>query len=311
LFERTAVVLLLAVAPLVGATAVFAQIELAVLQGIVRDEAGQPLEGVTVRVRDQERGAETTAQSGRDGRFYRRGLRAGGYQLTVEKQGYQPINDKVTLSAGVDRRLEFKLVKAAPEGAEEFAKGVEAFNRKDYQGAVQSFEAAIQKAPTLPEIHVNLALAYLRLNRNSDAVAALEKAAALSQNDPHVLFQLGGAYVEFKQLDRAAVALEKGLAQSAGLSDPLAFEATVTLGAVYFAQGDNDKAIAQFEKALAARPDAATPKLGLGKAYFSKNDVPNALRYFKEVVASAPGSPEAAEATAFIQELEKARSPAA
>jgi tetratricopeptide (TPR) repeat protein len=295
----------------VGATAVFAQIELAVLQGIVRDEAGQPLEGVTVRVRDQERGSETTAQSGRDGRFYRRGLRAGGYQLTVEKQGYQPINDKVTLSAGVDRRLEFKLVKAAPEGAEDFAKGVAAFNKKDFQGAAQSFEAAIQKAPNLPEIHVNLALAYLRLNRSGEALAALEKAAVLSQNEPNVLFQLGGAYVEFKQLDKAAAAFEKGLAQVKGLSDPLAFDATVTLGAVYFAQGENDKAIAQFEKALTARPDATTPKLGLGKAYFSKSDVPNALRYFKEVVASAPGSPEAAEATAFIQELEKSRPPAA
>jgi tetratricopeptide (TPR) repeat protein len=307
--RRSLVVWMAGVALASSATA-SAQIELGVVQGIVRDEGGQPLADVTIRLRDAERGRDVEIETGRDGRFYRRGLRAIEYEITVEKPGYQAIHDKVTLSAGVERRLEFKLAKAAPEGSVEFAAGVEAFNAGNFQGAARSFEAALQKAPDLPEGHVNLALAYLRLSRTADAVAQLEKAAALNPREPRVLFQLGSAYIDSKDLDKAAASLQEGLKQVSGLSDPLAFDATVTLGAVHFARGDTDQAMAAFEKALAARPDAVAPKLGLGKVSFSKGDVERALRLFREVVAASPGSPEAAEAQAFIKELEKTKPPA-
>lgn len=304
--RRAVVVLAVMGAASFAAPLAAGQMELAIIQGTVKDEAGQPLEGVTFRLKDIGRGSETSVKSDKNGRFYRRGLQAVEYELVVEKEGYQPINDKVKLSAGENsRRFDFKLVKAAPEGAGDFAKGVEAYNRGDHQAAVQAFEAAVQKAPDLPEVRVNLALAYFRLQRTADAVAQLEKAAALAPDSPRVQFQLGGAYVEMQTLDKAMAAFEKGLAKSSDATDPLVWEATTTLGAVYFAKGENDKAIAQFEKALAAKPNAAGPTLGLGKAQFSKGDVTKALELFQKVVASAPGTPEAAEAEVFIKELKK------
>src|SRR5829696_7640001 len=106
-----------------------AQMELAVMQGTVKDEAGKPLEGVTLRIKDIGRGRETTVKSDKDGKFYRRGLQAVDYELVVEKEGYQPINDQIKLSAGENnRRFDFKLAKAAPEGAGDFARAVEAYN---------------------------------------------------------------------------------------------------------------------------------------------------------------------------------------
>ena len=285
--------------------AVAGQMELAVIQGTVRDEEGKPLEGVTFRLKDIGRGSETTVKSDKSGKFYRRGLQAVEYELVVEKEGYQPINDKVRLSAGENaRRYDFKLAKAAPEGAGDFAKGVEAYNKGDNAAAAAAFEAAMAKAPDLPEIRVNLALAYFRMQRTADAVTQLEKAASLAPNNQAVQFQLGGAYVEMQSLDKAMAAFEKGLAIKADASDPLVWEAIVTLGAVYFAKGDADKAIAQYEKALAVKPGAPAPTLGLGKVYFSKNDVAKALQLFEQVAAQK-GTPEAAEAEVFIKELKK------
>lgn len=293
-------------AAFLAAPAAAGQMELAVIQGTVKDEAGKPLEGVTFRLKDIGRGRETTIKSDKDGKFYRRGLQAVDYELVVEKEGYQAINDKVRLTAGENsRRFDFKLVKAAPEGAGDFAKGVEAYNRGDHQAAATAFEAAMAKAPDLPEIRVNLAMAYFRLQRNADAVAQLEKAATLAPDSPRVQFQLGGAYVEMQSLDKAMAAFEKGLARQSDPSDPIVWEATTTLGAVYFAKGENDKAITQFEKALAAKPNAPAPTLGLGKVYFSKGDVAKALQLFQQVVASAPGTAEAAEAEVFVKELKK------
>ena len=283
----------------------FSQIELGVIQGVVTDEAGNPLDEVTFVIRDTGRGREFTIKSDKAGRFYRRGLPAVEYEISVEKEGYQPIHDKLRLNAGVDRRFSFKLVRAAPEGAEEFAGGIAAFNKGDNAGAAKAFEAALAKAPGLPEIRVNLGLAYLRLGRNADAVAQLEQATALGLGAAHVQFQLGGAYVEMQALDKAAAALEAGFAKQADLTDPLAYEAAVTLGAVYFAKGQNDKAAAQFEKTLAARPGAAAPMLGMAKVHFSKGEVDKALALFDRIVAQHPGTPEATQAATFIKELRK------
>jgi tetratricopeptide (TPR) repeat protein len=303
--QRCVIVLVVMGAASNAAPVAAGQMELAVMQGTVKDESGKPLEGVTFRIKDLGRGRETTIKSDKDGKFYRRGLQAVEYELVVEKEGYQPISDKIKLNAGTDRRFDFKLAKSAPEGAGDFAKGVEAYNRGDNQAAVQAFEAAVQKAPELPEVRVNLALAYFRLQRITDAVAQLEKAATLAPDSPRVLFQLGGAYVEMQSLDKAMAAFERGLAKQSDANDPLVWEATVTLGAVYFAKADNDKAIAQFEKALTVKSNAPAPTLGLGKAYFSKGDVAKALQLFQQVAASAPGTPEAAEAEVFIKELKK------
>jgi tetratricopeptide (TPR) repeat protein len=304
---RGAVVVLVVMgAANVAAPLAAGQMELAVIQGTVKDEAGKPLEGVTFRLKDIGRGRETAIKSDKDGKFYRRGLQAVEYELVVEKEGYQAINDKIKLSAGENsRRFDFKLVKAAPEGAGDFAKGVEAYNRGDHAAAAQAFEAAMQKAPDLPEIRVNLALAYFKLQRTADAVAQLEKAASLAPDNQAVQFQLGGAYVEMQSLDKAMAAFEKGLAIKSDPNDPLVWEAVVTLGAVYFAKGDAEKATAQYEKALAVKLGAPAPTLGLGKVYFSKGDVAKALQLFEQVAASAKGTPEAAEAEVFIKELKK------
>lgn len=302
--SRAVAVLTVALALLAGATT-FAQMELGVIQGTITDEGGRPLEGATLRLRDLERGREISIKSDKDGRFYRRGLAAVNYEMVVEKDGYQPIKDRVKLVAGTDRRFDFKLVKAAPAGAEEFQMGVAAFNRGDNAAAAQAFEAAVKKAPDLPEVRVNLGLAYLRLGRTADAVAQLEKAASLGPGDARVQLQLGAAYVEMQSLDKAIAAFETGLAKRPDLTDPLAYEAAVTLGAAYFAKDEIEKARVQFDKTLAVRPGAAAPTLGLAKVHASKGDVDKALALFDQIVAAHPGTPEARQAEAFIKELRK------
>lgn len=283
----------------------FAQMELGVMQGTVKDEAGQPLADVSFRIIDVQRGRETVVKSDKSGKFYRRGLQAVEYDIVVEKEGYQPIKDRIKLAAGMDRRFDFKLAKATPAGAGEFAEGVKAFNAGDFAGAAKLFEAAVEKQPTIADLRVNLALAYFRLNRLPDAVGQLEKAASVKPDDPHLLFQLGSAYVEMKDLAKAASSLEQGLAKATDKNDPLVYEARVTLGAVYFAQNVPDKAQQQYEQAIALRADGALALLGLGKVQFSKGDPKGALATFEKVVAAHPGTPQATEASAFITELKK------
>lgn len=297
--------MLLTIALLWG-TPAEAQMELGVMQGVVKDESGQPLADVSFRVKDVERGREVVVKSDKNGRFYRRGLPAVEYDIVVEKEGYQPIRDRIKLTAGMDRRFDFKLVKAAPAGAGDFAEGVKAFNAGQFSAAATAFEAAVAKAPDLPELRVNLALAYFRLSRLPDAVTQLEKASALAPDNSHVQFQLGSAYVELKDLPKAAAALEHGLSRATDAKDPLVHDAHVTLAAVYFASGRAEQAESQYREALKLVPDSPAALLGLGRVQFSRQDAAGAKATFERLVAVHADSPEARQATTFLAELSKA-----
>lgn len=276
-----------------------------IVRGTVTDEdGGAPIVDALITLDDPTSGKEYTTKSDKKGTFYKRGVIGSTYRVSVTKDGYKLLEEPIRVSAGGEHRFNFKLAKAAPEGAKEFAEGFEAFNRGDNAAAAQFFELAMEKAPDLPEIRVNLALAYLRLDRKAEAVTKLEEAVTMAPDEPRILFQLGGAYVEMKDFDKAGEAFEKGLAKSPDLQDPLAQEAAITLGAVYFAKGDNDKSIEYFEKVLAVRPDAPVATLGIAKAYLSKGDTAKALELFKQVQDKAPGTPEAAQAEAFIAGLQ-------
>jgi hypothetical protein len=56
-----------------------------------------------------------------------------------------------------------------------FAEGNERYSRGDYEGAVESFKAAVAADPKLPGPYRNLGLAYRALNRCSDALPMYEK----------------------------------------------------------------------------------------------------------------------------------------
>ena len=142
------------------------------------------------------------------------------------------------------------------------------------------------------------------LQRPADAAAQLEKAASLAPNDAKLLFQLGSAYIDMKDLPKAGAALEQGLSKVTDPKDPLAYEARVMLGAVQFATGAPEKAKATYEQALAQQPNGATALLGLGKV-LSQSNVEESIRTFQKVVAAHPGTPQAAEAEAFIAALKK------
>ncbi len=290
-----------------GATVAVTQGMLGVMQGTVTDEeSGLPLADATIRLSDSARGRTFSTNSGKNGRFYKRGIPGAMYAVVVEKDGYKPLEENLRIASGSEHRFDFKLAKAAPEGAKEFGEGIAAFGRGDNEAAALAFEAAVQKAPKLPEVRVNLALAYLRLSRMDDAVAQLEQAVALAPDDARTLLQLGGAYVEFGDLDKACAVLEKGLEKQPDLANATAFEATVTLGAVYFAKGEIEKSIAQFEKVLAVSPAHVVSTLGLAKAHLSNGDAHKAVELFAKIVSSAPDTPEAATAETFLAELGKA-----
>ena len=279
------------------------QSEFASLQGKVLDDQGQPIEGATLNLKDVTRGGETTFVTDKKGFFYRGNLRASEYELTISKAGYQGFRDRLSFKPGEESRQDFRLGPASSPAEDAFRKGVDAFSRGDYVSAAQAFEEVVRLAPDSAEGHTNLGLAYLQLSRTEEAVAALEEASRLAPDSFATGVQLAAAYAQANQTEKAIGAFENAFTKRHGPSDPIAVEARLGVGSLYFATGRVADAIDTYQKVLETSPGSAGALLGLGKCYFNSGEVERARQYLEDVVATAPDSPEAAEARRFLEQL--------
>jgi len=95
------VVLALGLVVLAGASA-HAQTALGTVRGIVLDEQGGALPGVTVTLRHVDTNTVQTAVTGTDGRFFVPNLRAGAYEIAWELSGFAAQRQTLQLRVGQD-----------------------------------------------------------------------------------------------------------------------------------------------------------------------------------------------------------------
>jgi len=111
-------ILALAVALLLGTTPATAQTQATGgnIEGTALDADGAPLPGASVTITNQDTGRERTTTTGPSGYFRVPLLPPGTYTITVELQGFQPVERQgVTLELGALVTLDFELQLAAVE----------------------------------------------------------------------------------------------------------------------------------------------------------------------------------------------------
>jgi outer membrane receptor protein involved in Fe transport len=79
-----------------------AQTALGTLRGVVRDQQGGALPGVTVTVRQVDTNTLTTAVTGAEGQYFLPNLRPGAYEVTAELTGFVPDKQSLDLRVGQD-----------------------------------------------------------------------------------------------------------------------------------------------------------------------------------------------------------------
>src|SRR6267142_2771044 len=87
----------------------FAQTALGTLRGVVRDQQGAALPGVTLTVRQVETNTATTAVTGAEGQFCLPNLRPGRYEVTAELASFVPDTQSLELRVGQDLTVNFSM----------------------------------------------------------------------------------------------------------------------------------------------------------------------------------------------------------
>lgn len=132
---------------LLAATPIVAQQNAASIAGVVRDDTGSVIPGVTITVTREGGGAAEVAVSGGEGAFRVDGLRPGAYRVEAVLDGFQTISKEVKLAGGQSIDVAFKLVPAFGETVDVVADAVQT-------GEVAVLEAAARRrssaTPFLP-----------------------------------------------------------------------------------------------------------------------------------------------------------------
>jgi tetratricopeptide (TPR) repeat protein len=207
----------------------------------------------------------------------------------------------------------------SPASKAEFDKGVAALGGEapDFMVAAEAFEKATAGSPKFQAGWLNLAFAYERLGRYTDAVGAYRKLVALNVIDARISLALGRslllagepevAITEFESVLRkddtslqarnnlAAAYLAKGDAETAlrYVKEVLAVQpknvpAVVNLGLLYLRQKKLDLAQLMFEKALGYDDKDARARNNLGLTYYAKNTLPLAVLEWRKAIGLDP-----------------------
>ena len=284
------------------------------IDGLVKDDKGQPLPGAKVMLRWGKSGHGgpdlTTDKNGRWSIF---GLVGGPWDVDIEAAGYATKKLQLQLQEGsrndtVDVQLEAQKVQApaagqpAPEPSilvdgkkisKETASAIEAGNaamvEKNWAAARESYLKALPEIPDNAPVLERIAFAYLGEGNKDEAVRYARMAGEKSPGDP-APWQL-----------IAEVEIERGNAE-AGLDalskvppDKIVDSGLYTnAGVALYNKKKLSEAEAAFDKAIAVKPDASAHYYR-GLTRYGEKKMKEAREDFQKALELAPDGPDAKE----------------
>ena len=175
----------------------------------------------------------------------------------------------------------------------EFVMGLQLEMKGDGPGAAAAYLRAERLDPSSAEIPAALAELYARLNRPADAIAAGERAVKANPANPEANWILGSLYARLAEMpstrqperrtytERAIESLEKA-DRNSHPSMP------TTLGRLYIASGQHDKAIAMLAPFVSDQPDQVEAVAMLAEAYQAADRDADAIALLEKSVQDAP-----------------------
>ena len=311
--QRALARIVLFAALFIAAVAAQAAAQVGRVNGVVKDETGQPLKGATVTADNPNIGQSFTATTDDKGRFTMIGLRAGNWKFYAQSPGFTPDAGEMPVRMGAPNPpIQFLLKKTgnANFGAlggitskdlqADLAAADALFKQSRWDEAIAAYRNVLQKAQPLSAINLQIAAAYRHKKDYASATTAYE--AALQADPGNQKAVVGIATMNLERGD--AKAAEEALLKAAQ-APTAGREVFFNLGEVTLARNDADEAARWYQKAATADPNWGKPLYKLGLLATKKGDTANASKLMDQVIAIDPSSPEATLAKTSLEALKK------
>jgi len=256
------------------------------LEGVVVDEAGQPIPDATLKANCAARGGGKTLKTDKKGRWVLGGIVGCNWAFDVSAPGYEARQIAIPLPGESTRLQPFRvpLKKAAtgvaPELLAAAAKADAAYKEGRFADARAEYEKLLALRPDLaPTAYQQIGFSYVQEKQYDKAVEALEKVLASDPGNAQIRAIAAQAALEGRMVDKAR-SLLSGL-DEAQIQSPDVF---FNMGINFFNAGEVKDAIAYFTKTVAKDAAYVDAYYRRALAYLGQGQTAEAKTDFQKVV---------------------------
>ena len=284
--------------------------------GVVKDDHGDPVKSATIIAENPDASpASFTSTSDEKGRFGIIGLRSGVWQMRASAPGYASDGGELNVRTlpGVTPPVTFTLQKlivppsalgtTTPRDLQAALASADAlYNNQRWDEAIAAYTAILEKSPSLSVINLQIAAAYRNEKAFDSAITAYNQLLKIDPNNDKAKVGIAMTSLEKGDLDMAERTLEIA-ARGPGASREVFYD----LGEVKLARSRPEEAVKAYERAAQVDPTWGKPPFALGRIALNKGDAAAARKYFQTVMDIDPVSPEGAQATTMLRQLDQLR----
>ncbi len=292
------------------------------LPGVVKDEQGNPVEGVTVKFFIPQYNGGFEVVTGKDGRFAGAWMRSGLWTIDFKKLGYMPLQKSFMMNQ-FSKNPEMVVVMKKVEGlviTEEMKKDLNAANdlydKKDYEAAIAAYKAFIAKYPEAYIIWMNVGNCYFVQEKYDEAEKAYREVLAKDPNNVEANVSLGNCYANMASAIKGSTKedLEKQdalKAQSLEWYSKVPIDKITDAGSLYsiglgFKSAQKpEEALKYLKRAVEVDPANADALYELGLTYTSLQNKAEAIAAFESYLKLDSESDRAKQVQGFLDYLKK------
>ncbi len=275
--------------------------------GVVKDEAGAPIEGVSVKLLHVAENGGFEVKTDKEGKFTAAWLRFGPWNVDFYKVGYEVKQIQLQIQE-IGKNPDIEMVLKKSEGlmlTDDLKKELEAanalFDQKNFQGAIDAFNAMLVKNPDVYILYKNIGNCYFALEQYDKAEEAYKKVLEKEAENAEIIIAIGNCYANRNENEKAMEWYNK-------IDMTKIMDSTVLLnmGIIYFNLDQKETALKYFKQALAVNPNDLDVLYRLGIQYTSSNFKADAIATFESFLKIAPADePRIDQVKKFLDYLRK------
>jgi tetratricopeptide (TPR) repeat protein len=276
------------------------------VKGMVTDQDGNPIEGVTVKLYCIRGASGFEVTTDNEGVWRANYIRNGPYDIDFNKPGYMPKSINVNINEfGRNPDIEVSLQKV--EGLivnddlkAELKKGNDLFDQGNYEEAIQSYQTIIEKTPETYILYRNIGNCYFQMENYDKAEEFYLKVLENEPDDTQSILGVGNAYANRGQDEKALEWYNKISFEN--ISDPMVL---YNIGSNFFSQGQHQEALRYYRKAVELREDFQDALYQLGLVNLTLGNNQEAIDVFQAYLKYDSESERADQVRNFVEFLKK------
>jgi tetratricopeptide (TPR) repeat protein len=276
------------------------------LGGIVTDESGNPIEGVTVKLFSPRASGGLMVKTDKDGRWLAAWIRSGGWDIDFEKIGFSPKKLSVEVSESKknpDIEISMKKVEGLvlTDGVRDLiGEGNELFDKGDFAGALAAYEAILVASPDAYPVYMNIGNCHFAQENYDLAEASYMKVLEKDPKRAEAIIAVGNCYANRGQSEKAMEWY--GKVEFEKIDDPVVL---YNLATNYYNNSKFEDALKFYQRAVEKQKDSPDALYQLGLTYLNLQKNAEAVAAFESYLKIDEDSPRAAQVRGFLDYLKK------